>query len=374
MLAVRLFSFQKIMAKTAAKSEKKTKLICQRCGKELTPQNSRSVSEEYSITGVSSWCIDCEQEYYERLAAKEGKSLALFHCCAAFNVPCKPYVFQSAKYELQPKLWISYLDLLDEKGEDISDDKVLTFFDGETNIRRIFGKNIDQKDFLTYIIAENSSKMPTLAQRQRWGTERIWEGMEMTAEVYDALDREYESRRSSFAGQTLTLQQENTLQLVAKNMVIYNFCMQHQQVGHAEKVLKMVDNALASEQMRKKDEKPLEGYELMSQVFALEKAGVMEDGQFLPIDKLQEVLFKKFIKGKKFDYTLDACDGMIESIWKTMRQNADLFIPDELPEELEIEDTFGEFAEEESDEEKERKKFTGFTKPTFAGSKESAEE
>ena len=57
-----------------------------------------------------------------------------------------------------------------------------------------------------------------------------------------------------------------------------------------------------------------------------------------------------------------------------MRQNADLFIPDELPEELDIEDNFGEFAEEESEEEKERKKFTGFTKPTFAGAKEPLEE
>lgn len=355
------------MANTS-KGTKKTKLTCHRCGAELTPQNSRPVAEEYSITGISHWCIDCEQEYYERLAAKEGKSFALFHCCAAFNVPCKPSVFKSANYELQPKLWINYLDLLEEKGEDVSDDKVLTFFDGETNIRRIFGKNVDQRDFITYIITENTKKMPTLAQRQRWGTERIWEGMEMTAEVYDALDREYESRKSSFSGQTLTLQQENTLQLVAKNMVIYNFCMQHQQVGHAEKVLKMVDNALASEQMRKKDEKPLEGYEIMSQVVALEKAGVMEDGQFLPIDKLQEVLFNRFIKGRKFDYTLDACDGIIEAIWKTMRQNADLFISDELPEELEITDEFGEFSEEESEEEKAAKQYVGYVKPTYVKS------
>lgn len=362
------------MAKSGTKVDKKTELVCQRCGVELTPQNSRPVAEEYSITGVSHWCIDCEQEYYERLAAKEGKSFALFHCCAAFNVPCKPTVFKNADYEQHQKLWIYYLDCLEEQGEDVKDDKVLSFFDGETSIRRVFGKDVDQQDFITYIIAENAKRMPTLAQRQRWGTERIWEGMEMNAAVYDALDREYESRKSSFAGQTLTLQQENTLQLVAKNMVIYNYCMRHQQVGHAEKVLKMVDSALASEQMRKKDEKPLEGYELMSQVVALEKAGVMEDGQFLPIDKLQEVLFNRFIKGRKFDYTLDACDGMIEAIYKAMRQNADLFIPDELPEELDIEDNFGEFAEEESEEEKERKKFTGFTKPSFAGPKEPSEE
>lgn len=350
----------------AKKDTKKTKLTCHRCGTELTPQNSRPVSEEYSITGVSHWCIDCEQEYYERMAAKEGKSFALFHCCAAFNVPCKPFVFKKADYEQHDKLWIYYLDCLEEQGEDIKDDKVLTFFDGETSIRRIFGKNVDQQDFITYIITENSKKMPTLEQRQRWGTDRIWEGMEMTAEVYDALDREYESRKNSFAGQTLTLQQENTLRLVAKNMVIYNFCMRHQQVGHAEKVLKMVDNALASEQMRKKDEKPIEGYELMSQVVALEKAGVMEDGQFLPIDKLQEVLFNKFIKGRKFDYTLDACDAMLERMYSTMRANADAFVPTELPEELEIEDTWGEFAEEESDDEKTAKKYIGYTKPIYA--------
>ena len=365
---MRLFSFIGnffSMANTK-KDTKRTKLTCHRCGTELTPQDSRPVSEEYSITGVSHWCIDCEQEYYERLAAKEGKSFALFHCCAAFNVPCKPFVFKKADYEQNDKLWIYYLDCLEEQGEDIKDDKVLTFFDGETSIRRIFGKNVDQQDFITYIITENSKKMPTLEQRQRWGTDRIWEGMEMTAEVYDALDREYESRKNSFAGQTLTLQQENTLRLVAKNMVIYNFCMRHQQVGHAEKVLKMDDNALASEQMRKKDEKPIEGYELMSQVVALEKAGVMEDGQFLSIDKLQEVLFNKFIKGKKFDYTLDACDAMLERMYSTMRANADAFVPTELPEELEVGDTWGEFAEEESEDEKAAKKYIGYTKPIYA--------
>lgn len=344
--------------------EQKTELKCYRCGEVLTPENSRPVSEEYSLTGVSHLCLNCEEEYFEKLAAVEGKSMALFHCCAAFNVPCKPAVFQNADYEKEPQLWIYYVNQLEEKSEDIDGDKVLTFFDGETDIRRLFGKNLTYADFSKYLSSD--IKMPTLKQRQMWGTESIWGDMKMTAEVYDALDREYEIRKSSFAGQTLDLQQENTLRLVARNMVIYNYCMRNQQIKHAESIQKMVDGLLASEQMRKKDEKPVEGFELMSQVVALEKAGLMEEGKFLPVDKLQEVIFNKFIKGKKFDYTLDACDATIECIYNTMRKNADAFVPSELPSELKIEDTFGEFAQEESEQEKEAKKFIGYVKPIYA--------
>lgn len=346
----------------AKKNTKKTKLTCHRCGTELTPQNSRPVSEEYSITGVSHWCIDCEQEYYERLAAKEGKSFALFHCCAAFNVPCKPFVFKKADYEQHDKLWIYYLDCLEEQGDDIKDDKVLTFFDGETSIRRVFGKNVDQQDFITYIITENTKKMPTLEQRQRWGTDRIWEGMEMTAEVYDALDREYESRKNSFAGQTLTLQQENTLRLVAKNMVIYNFCMRHQQVGHAEKVLKMVDNALASEQMRKKDEKPQENFRIDSQILALEKMGLYEDGKFLNYDDTVKAIQKNFLCRKKYQYSLDSADQIILDIYNTIRANADQYVDTELADDLLQEDLNGEYEDEETADEKEKRAYAGLIK------------
>ncbi len=348
----------------AKQKKEQIKFTCHCCGQELTPENSRPVSLEYSITGVSHLCINCEEAYFEKLASVEGKSLALFHTCAAFNVPCKPAVFKNADYEKNDRLWIYYLDKLEESGEDIQGDNVLTFFDGETDMRRLFGKNLTYSDFSKYLAAD--TKMATLKQRQVWGTESIWGDMTMTADVYNALDREYEIRKSSFAGQTLTLQQENTLRIVARNMVISNYCMRQQQIKHAEALQKINDNLLASEQMRKKDEKPLEGYELMSQVVALERAGVMEDGQFLPVDKLQEVLFNRFIKGKKFDYTLDACDAMVEHIYKTMRKNSDAFIPSELPDDLQIEDMFQEFAQTENEQEKEAKKFIGYVKPTYS--------
>lgn len=340
--------------------EKTPNLICQKCGKELTPQNSRPVSSEYSITGVSVWCIDCEQEYFEKLAAISGKSFALFHCCAAFNVPCKPFVFKKADYEEHDKLWIYYLDQLEEQGEDIKNDEVLTFFDGETDLRRIFGSAIDQKDFVKYLLSEK--KMPTLEQRQKWGTARIWGDMEMTADVYNSLDREYYARLSSFSGQTLTLQQENTLRTVAKNSVIQDYCMRNQQVKHASEIQKMTDTLLASEQMRKKDEKPVENFRIDSQIQAFEKMGLYQDGKFLGYEDTVKAIQKNFLCRKKYKYSLDAADQMILDIYNTMRRNSGLMAESELPEDLMQEDANGEFETEETEEEKERRNYAGLIK------------
>ena len=341
---------------------------CHSCGTELTPENSREVTGEFSQTGLSALCIECEQKYFDKLAEVEGKSLALFHCCAAFDVPCKPMVLADTDFDNNKFSWILYIEKLAEAGEDRRNDDILSFFDGETNILRVFGRNFTEKDFAKYIKVERDklANLPgTREQRDRWGTSSIWKGLVMTNEVYNDLDKEYQIRVRSFAGQTLTDQQEDTLRKVAKLNVTYSYLMSQGLSKMALDVQKMVDTMLASEQMRKKDEKPIEGFELMSQVVALEKAGLMEDGKFLPIDELQKVLFYRFIKGRKFDYTIDAVDGIIENIYKTMRQNADAYIPTELPEELEIEDIHGEFAEEETEEERKNKKFTNTINVVF---------
>ena len=348
----------------AISKSKKTKYYCHRCGAELTDENSRPVSSEYSQTGYSHLCVDCEQEYFDMIASVCGNSIALYVCCAAYCVPCLPTVVKDLNFQTEEGAWITYLNALGEKGLAVkNEDEIATFFDGEVDILRIFGKNCSEKDFAKYLQAEN--EYGTFAQRKQWGTRPIFKDIKMTAQVYNDLDRQYEIRKNSYSGQTLTEQQENTLRNVAINNVIYSYCMSQGLVKHAIDVQKITDSMLASEQMRKKDEKPVEGYELMSQVVALERAGCMENGQFLPIDKLQEAIYKKFIKRKKYAYTLDACDEFIERSYNTTRQNADLFVVDVLPDELEVEDTFEEFADEESDEEKAAKRYINFTPVSF---------
>lgn len=363
-IAVRVFS----MPKKVKNNGVTTEYACHRCGVGLTPENSREVATEYSVTGISHLCIDCEQKYFDELASVEGRSLALFHCCAAFNVPCKPIVLADTDFESNEASWILYIDCLAEAGEDRKDDEVLTFFDGETDLLRVFGRNFTEKDLAAYIKNERA-KLDRIAgtaeQRTRWGEREEGEAKEATEKRYAELDRLYAARASAYSGQTITPQMKITLIKVAKWDFEIDRLIQRGKYTDAKALQTMVDNVLSSEQMRKKDEKPVEGYELMSQVFTLERAGLMEDGKFLPIDKLQEVLFKRFIKGKKYDYSIDVCDAVIERVWSTMRANADAYMPDELPSDLDIEDKFDEFADEETDEEREHKRFTNTTNISF---------
>lgn len=343
-------------------------LYCHRCGAELTEENSREASDAHSITGISAFCIDCEQKMFDEIAPANGKMLALFACCMAFDVPCKPLVLDGVDWERQKQSWKYYLQRLTEAGANKRGERVLTFSDGERDIIRIFGKEMTEKSFAKYILYERARverQEGTPEQRERWGTEPIWRGLDMTTSVYDALDNEYETRLKSFSGQTLTAQQDDTLRKVAKLNVTFSHLMRNGQSKQAAEVQKMVDTMLASEQMRKRDEKPVEAYSYDTQVVALERAGLMEKGKFLDLEGIQKAIFEKFLKSPKYDYSLDVGDQSLRAMYNTMRANADLFIPTDTPEELELEDEYGEFAAEETEEERDNKRFAGMTKIAF---------
>lgn len=343
--------------------------FCHRCGVRLTEQNSREVSESFSITGISHLCLDCEQKFFDQLAECVGRHLALYHCCAAFNVPCKPIVLDDSTFETEKDGWIYYIDRLAESEEDRKGNKVLSFFDGETDILRIFGREMSQKDFAKYILVEKKriESLPgTPEQRERWGV-----GQGYTNDVYNELDRLYTARASNYVGQTITPQMEDTLIKTAKWNYKIDKLVEKGAFKAAKDLQSMVDTMLSSEQMRKKDEKPVESYAIDGQTVALEKAGLVEKGKFLTLDQIQKVLVEKFLKAKKYDgYSIDVADHMLEAIDKTMRANADLYIPAELPKELNMQDEFGEFAEEETEEERENKRFAGMTKISYASTQE----
>ena len=345
----------------AISKSKKTKYYCHRCGAELTDENSRPVSSEYSQTGYSHLCVDCEQLYFDNIAAVIGNSLALFICCAAFCVPCLPDVTKGFAFNTEKEAWISYLNVLGEKGLAVKNEEdIATFFDGEIDIRRIFGKNTTEKDFAKYIQAEN--EYGTFAQRKQWGTKPIFKDIPMTAQVYNDLDRQYEIRKSSYPGQTLNAQQENTLRKVARNDVIYEYCMSNGLVKHAMDAQKLSDSMLAAEQMRKKDEKPVENYRFDSQIVALEKAGLYEDGKFLNFEDTRKVLQENFLCRKKYPYSLDTADQILHDFISTTRANADQYTDAELPPDLLQEDVNGEYEPTETPEEIERRRFAGLIK------------
>jgi hypothetical protein len=124
----------------------------------------------------------------------------------------------------------------------------------------------------------------------------------------------------------------------------------------------MCDDLMASEQMRKKDEKRVENFRFDACVIALEKAGLMENDGFKTIDGVKEAIADHFLTARKYNYTGDVLDQVIEDIYNNARINADMSPVEELPADLKPEDAFGEFAEEADETEKERMRYAGATK------------
>ena len=317
------------MANNDSERNFSTTEYCHCCGAELTEDNCRQVSASFSMNELSHLCINCEQDFYEKLALAEGRYIALFHACAALNVPCKPIVLEDIQdFDTCKDPWITYINCLSEKKADRKGRKILTFFDGVTNMREIFGKDLTEKD----IVSERAkiSKRPgTPEQRAKWGINPDWK----TSEDYDELDRLYEARESSFKGQTLTLQQENALMNVAKWSLKLDKLIEKGNFTGAKTLTDMIDKTLAAESMRK----------------------------FLNLPDTIAAIEKNLLRKRKYNYSLDVLDQSMLKMYNCIRQNADLAAVYELPTELAVDDELGEFSPEETTEEKKRKQYANLT-------------
>lgn len=350
------------------KQVKQNEIYCHCCGQALTDENCRAVNNSQS--GYSHLCVECENDLYQNLAKVEGDSIALFHTCAALNVPCLPIALDGVEltYNENKDGWLTYINLLAEKGLDRKKGKILGFADGLTSLVDCFGKNLSHTDFAERVkrekeaIAKRPKQIGSDAQIAKWGQIPIVKGYPFTQELYDELDRLLEIRESAYKGQDLNPQQKETLIQAAKADASYNYLMSIGNIQQATNVQKAVSQRLADENMRAKDKKPVEELRLDALVLALEDAGLMENGDLLTYDELIEVMRDKFVKSPKYQYSLDVADQMMLDIINSMRQNADLMPIQDLPEEYAPVDEYGEFMPEETEKEKENKKYLGVTK------------
>lgn len=368
-------------------SKKRTNEIyrCWKCGVTLSNGNCRKSSD--GITGYAPLCIDCEEKWLADIAQVQGVYEGLFSACIAFNVPCVPRVLDGVDLTAIDSPWKAYLRLLKDNDEYSIDEIPRGFTSGVKSIFGIFGNDLSHKDFAARIkqeIAkiqverkrkqqeeerlrkERENQVGTDEQRTFWGTLPIYKGLNWTCEIYNECDRQLNNRLESLKGITITPQIENTLMLVAKNSVIYDHLMRQGYVKQALDVQKSIDLALSSEQLRKKDEKPQEHFRIDSQIMALERAGLFEDGKFLSYEETCKRLVGIARKKGKYDITLDMVDNMVLDYWNTMRKNSDQMATEELPEELEVVDDFEECAKEATDSEIERKNFAGATEVQIA--------
>lgn len=364
-------------------SKKRTNEIyrCWKCGITLSNGNCRKSSD--GITGYVPLCIDCEEKWLADIAQVQGVYEGLFSACIAFNVPCVPRILDGVDLTVIDSPWKAYLRLLKDNDEYSINEIPRGFKDGVKSIFGVFGNDLQHKDFaarikqeITKIQVERKRKQQdeerlrkerenlggTEKQIAKWGKLPIYKGLNWSQDLYDELDRIYETRASAYKGVDLNGQQQAILVKVAKNDAIYDHLMRTGLVKLATDIQKSTSQLLADENMRPKDKKPVEELRLDALVLALEEAGLMENGDLLTYDELIEVMRDNFVKSKKYDYSLDVADQMILDVINSMRANADLPYIQDLPEEFAPVDEYGEFEPEETEREKENKRFLGITK------------
>jgi len=337
---------------------------CLYCGKE---KNIEQFGERPH--GTAAVCMECEQEVYDRIAKESGATLALFATCAAFDVPFFPDALpEPSEFSEMQDRWKWYNQEIAERIYD--EDRILGFLDGETNVLRLFARKVGRVDTSTYIASIAAQKAAedanpgTKEQRQRWGTGSIYPNIPTTADLYRDLDRRYELYMTRYRG-TNDPQLEQNVITVCKWDVIMQHLTQNGNLAEAKNVQSMKDTLMSSEQMRKKDEKPVEGMRMDALVVAMENAGLMEDKKLLSFPDLVRVFWERFFKSKKYDYSVDAADHMLYDIWNTMRQDADQSIDTVLPGSLELKDELGEFEPEKTENEKRVEAYAKLTPVMF---------
>lgn len=336
---------------------------CQICGEDLTDENT---------VGSSPVCVDCQCKYFDRIEEENGTHLAVFICCAAFDIPCFPDVCPIDLSNEEGNRWAGYLEALYDSGKFFSGDKPKDFFAGVCDIRKIFGRELTEKDFAKYVAAEQAKiekLVGTSTQRTRWGTENLCKDYPMTQDLYDELDKQYDLWMERYKGVDSPQLEQNIITICKRN-ALSDYLLRTGDYAAAKTVQKMVDDLMSSEQMRKKDEKPVESMRLDALVDALERNGLMESGDLLTYDELIEVLRDKTIKSHKYDYSLDVADQIIADFYNTMRANADKEMVTEFPAELKSEDAYGEFNAEQTETERKNMRFAGLTPVQFTEKQE----
>lgn len=291
-----------------------------------------------------------QQAYYELLEEEVGESLAFFYCCIRFD---KPFDMKAIPAKSAKEKWTSYCEKLEKKGlAKTKGGGEYGFLDGLTDINRIFGTGLAKGEFSRAVDLEKSArdgKNGTKRQVADWG--EGGEKSHYTTEDYNEFDRIYNALCADFGGEgNVSAKQQLILRNVAKWTKQMNDAAELGQIDKAKKLSSMIQENLASENLRKKDTKPVEDIRLDGIVDRLEKAGLMKNGKRCSPDEAFQLIFGRPCK---YTYTADAAEKMLLAIINQARINDGLPELVELPEDAKIEDELGEFAEEPNEAEQE---------------------
>ena len=241
-------------------------------------------------------------ERFLDLASIVGGDIALYCLCAAYNLPV---------YAEEPiPSWTEYLNILD------GIKRTETFIDGETDVESILLRGATEAE----------------RWESEWGTGDP--DNPYTAKDYKTLDsifKTYSSRLDAAGG--MDAQQEDTLRHCTRMALLRDKCIAKGDTDSIKKAAtldKMIQDNFSSENLRKKDAKPIENARVDGIIDAMQKkygvSAEMTKAQFLEI-------FFKWCHSKRYPETVDAAEYAMLAIINTMRANNDLPDVPELPKE-----------------------------------------
>lgn len=248
--------------------------------------------------------------------------------------------------------WSAYRDNLRVKGLDREGERSLGFLDGLTDITAIFGERLSSGEFSRAVSQEKTArgaKAGTEKQRKAWGAGDAKKPY--TNDDYKRLDELYStygSRLNSAGGPDA--QQEYILRLVARMSLDLEKALAAGATDKAQKLNKMIQENLASENLRKKDARPLDDVRIDAITDRLEKAGLLKNGKQCDPDEMFRILFGRV---PKYAYTKDAAEQIILINENRMRSNDSLPELSMLPDDMRLTDGLGEFEKEPNQQEKE---------------------
>ena len=286
--------------------------------------------------------LEEQQDRFDVFELTFGENLAYFYCCIQFD---KPFDITAIPVDEPKHRWLAYLENLQEKRLD--KDKygtVFGFLDGLTDIEKIFG-DISAGEFQKAVWADKSAqKAGSERQRKVWGTGETVrpysnDDYNEPARIYTILSADLENAGGVSAKQEMILRRcsARTLDMTRAEA--------RGDYDKAAKISKLIDSDLASENLRKKDAKPVEDFRVDSWADSLEKAGLMKKGKRCSPDEMFQILFGR---PPKYPYTKDAAEQMILICENRARINDGLPELSMLPDEMRLHDGLGEFAEEQS--------------------------
>lgn len=252
-------------------------------------------------------------EKYDNLRGIVGADVAAFIMCAWLDLPYDPQIIASG--------WDGYLKKTKQKGQDKH------FRDGETDIRAALEEG--------------------LADVDRW--QREWgvgdETNAYSPADYRRLDEIFKTLAARLQGSGgYDAQQEFTLRNCSHMALLREKCIRKgdkESVSKAKDLDKMIADNLAAENLRKRDEKPVQTARLDGIVeAAYKKYGI---GISCTKDQAIEAVVKWLNERKRYDCSQDAAEQAIMAILNCTRMNSDLPILSELPTDAVLDRYSGEF-------------------------------